>query len=153
MVSRYNLSAKDIERFHTLVSRVGEHWMFTGTVDKDGYGRFRFGSRADGTRRLALAHRVAFFIAYGWLSPVVRHKCDIPGCMRPAHLLGGTQLDNIADMDERRRRRSKLVAQDVLDIRRQLAAGRSQRSIAAMYGVTQTAVSRIHCNKLWKGVR
>lgn len=35
---------------------------------------------------------------------VVRHTCDNPKCINPAHLLIGTVADNVADMDQRGRR-------------------------------------------------
>ena len=51
------------------------------------------------------AHREAFFQAYGFYPPVVRHRCDNPPCVNPAHLVAGTQLDNLQDMFDRGRAR------------------------------------------------
>ena len=51
------------------------------------------------------AHREAFFQAYGFYPTVVRHRCDNPPCVNPAHLLAGTQRDNLQDMFDRGRAR------------------------------------------------
>jgi len=44
---------------------------------------------------------------------------------------------------------SKLTAADVLDIRRRLVAGESQRSIARSFHVTQVNISMINRRKTW----
>lgn len=67
----------------------------TGTTM--GHGQIKFQGRP------VNAHRVAFMLAYGYLPPVVRHKCDNPPCCNPAHLEPGTIADNHRDMVERGR--------------------------------------------------
>ena len=68
-------------------------WIWRGGRDTAGYGRF------GGTR----AHRVAYELLVGPIPEglVVRHTCDVPMCVRPSHLLLGTQADNVRDAVER----------------------------------------------------
>ncbi len=60
-----------------------------------------------GTYRRIQAHRFSWIVTYGDIPPKlhVRHKCDIHGCIRPSHLVLGTQADNMRDMIERGRQR------------------------------------------------
>lgn len=69
-------------------------WEWQGAADPLGYGRIGIG---DG--RIALAHRVSFEFANGYLAPelCVLHKCDNPRCVRPSHLFTGSRADNNAD--------------------------------------------------------
>lgn len=62
-------------------------WLWTGHTVGKGYGRFRL----DG--RMQLAHRVAYELDIGPIPDgmVVRHLCDVPACVNPAHLELGTQ--------------------------------------------------------------
>ena len=95
-----------VARFQSLVKRAeGDAcWTWIGNRSKrrDGslsYGRFCVGKKCQ------LAHRVAWLIANGSLpaDQVVRHRCDNVACVRPDHLLLGTQADNLQDMRERGR--------------------------------------------------
>lgn len=57
----------------------------------DGYGFARHNGKHIGL------HRYVFLQAYGYLPPVVRHKCNNPRCVNPLHLLPGTVRDNTMD--------------------------------------------------------
>lgn len=64
-----------------------------------GYGYVR-----SGRRRRYRAHRIALaFHLRRDPGPVVRHSCDFGACCNWAHLLTGTQADNVADAVERGR--------------------------------------------------
>lgn len=87
--------------------REGLHacWPWTGKVTSHGYGRTRV--KENGRWRTAGAHQVANYLATGrWERAaegrLVRHLCHNRRCCNPAHLRGGTPLDNANDLDERR---------------------------------------------------
>lgn len=64
--------------------------VWTGRVDKNGYGRTGW----DGKE--ALAHRVAFFLRMGrWPDGLLRHLCNNPPCV--LHAVEGTQSENMYD--------------------------------------------------------
>lgn len=74
-------------------------WEWKRGRSTDGYGRVRAGGETQ------QANRVSFLVHNGFLpdDKVVRHKCDNPPCVNPAHLLLGTNLDNVRDREERGR--------------------------------------------------
>lgn len=57
----------------------------------------------DGKRFTTTKHRKVHFEATGEWPAVVRHVCDNPRCVNPAHLVGGTYKDNMKDMHDRGR--------------------------------------------------
>lgn len=71
------------------------------------YGWFKL----PGTRRNVYAHRFAYCLSRGISirslrrSDIVRHRCDVTLCVRPQHLVLGTQAQNVADYIRRGRRR------------------------------------------------
>lgn len=85
--------------------------------DARGYGK----TRVDGTP--VLAHRAAYCAHNGVTvesinGKVVRHECDNPRCVNPAHLVLGTQRENMRDMAIRDRVGStKLTAGQIAEIR------------------------------------
>ena len=85
-------------RFWPKVDKSSDCWICVGQIHKPtGYGIFWNG---DTYQR---AHRYRFVADNGYEPEVVMHSCDTPACVRPEHLTGGTQLDNIRDRDEKRR--------------------------------------------------
>jgi hypothetical protein len=122
---------------------------------KTHYGQFWF----RGSMRRAT--RVAWEIVNGrWPGEMhVLHKCDNPRCVRPSHLFLGTAADNMQDMKNKGRgdtgargekhHQTPLKKSDVVAIR---ADSRLQKTIAAAYGISQTAVSNIKLRKSWRHV-
>ena len=83
--------------FWSRVSRTESCWLWTGPVDRKGYGLH--GGRG-------LAHRISWEMANGRAVPeglFVLHHCDNPPCVNPAHLYDGTHQDNVNDMVARGR--------------------------------------------------
>lgn len=115
---------------------------------RGGYGKFQF------TGKAMQAHRVSYRLFRGEIPEglCVMHKCDNRLCVNPEHLVLGTLVDNIADMDLKGRRgtKSKLSEAQVKEIRDLLNSGLSQATVAAMFGVYQTTISRIKLGKTTK---
>lgn len=59
--------------------------------DKDGYMTLRWEGRG------CKAHRLSFFLHYGYWPKVCRHTCDNPACYNWYHLEDGTAADNNRD--------------------------------------------------------
>lgn len=108
-----------------------------------------------GVGRRVYAHRHAYQVAYGEIprGRVVRHACDDPACINPAHLSIGSQHDNIHDCIARNRRnawgRQRLTAADVMAIRRRFAAGESQAALRAAYGVSKGCIHAVVYHLTW----
>lgn len=66
-------------------------WLWTGSIDRDGYGRARY----KGVPRRA--HRILYETERGPIPAglVLDHKCRNPGCVNPDHLEPVTQAENI----------------------------------------------------------
>jgi len=91
-----------VERFERHVDRGDGSgcWIWQG-AKKNGYGQIGSGGRSGRTR---FAHQVALELA-GVARPegsqCVRHICDTPSCVNPAHLVWGTIKENIQDAKDR----------------------------------------------------
>lgn len=155
MTASYPHTPEDIEKFNAKVdrSRPDECWRWIGaTFDERGYGVFTL------KRKAVRAHRFAYYVAHGDPMPpgmVVMHTCDNPSCVRPDHLVLGTQLDNVQDRQAKGRQatwrthpRAKLTAEQVSAIRMD---ERGQRTIAADYMVSRTLVQVIKQGKVRNG--
>lgn len=81
--------------------------VFQGAERVKGYGCVEMRGRTSRTHRRALAHRAAYAMIWG-ICPgdkMVLHTCDNMRCVNPAHLVLGTQQENIADMIKKGRSR------------------------------------------------
>lgn len=68
-------------------------WLWTGSMDKDGYGIFTI------KQKKLPAHRASYILHVGEIPHglYTLHTCHNPSCVNPHHLKVGTQKDNIQD--------------------------------------------------------
>ena len=115
--------------------------MWTGTCDKDGYGRIVIRRRRYRAPRVALATALDRPIE---VVEFVLHACDKPGCIQTDHLYLGNKKQNSKDMADRARcvfqkRYRKLTPDQVRAMR---ATDESSPVIARRLGVSSHTVQR-----------
>lgn len=149
------------KRYGTVEERFWRHvnpepssgcWLWDGPVDDFGYGRFRVGAKKPRVHVLC----------YEWHKGrvpdglIVRHRCDMPGCVNPDHLICGTLLDNIRDRVERKRsavgRMSPSAKLDEEKIREIRASEVGPRALGRRYGVSHSIIRRIQAREDWAHV-
>lgn len=147
------------DRFWEKVEKTGTCWLWRGATTGGQYGLIGSGGR--GVRKLLLAHRVSWELHFGPIPKglVVRHKCDVKGCVNPEHLLVGTHRENAQDAIRsgaffcgERHYNAKLNEHSVREIRRRGDAGEQFKSIADDFGVRPETVKRITDRMSWKHV-
>jgi len=72
---------------------------------------------------------------------LIRHKCDNPSCVNPNHLLLGTQMENLKDMSERGRGRSRVLSPEQIEKIR--LSDKKPKELSAIFGVGGRHISRI----------
>lgn len=123
-----------------------------GHLTVDGYGMIWDGKRAERT------HRVSYKLHCGKIpkGKIVRHRCDVPSCVNPAHLEVGTQMQNIADREARKRTavgamcsKTKLTPEQVREIR---ASGENKLILMARFGVSEATIRHTRSRRYWKHI-
>jgi hypothetical protein len=150
------------ERFWRYVRQSPGCWDWIGNKTPKGYGKLGAGGK-DG--KGLLAHRLSFELHKGEIpmGAVVMHMCDNPSCVNPAHLVAGTQSENIKQAFEKGRKvcrpplhegeshwAATVTEADVRAIRAEV--GRPIRHIAKERGLSESTVARILKRITWKHV-
>lgn len=88
-----------MDRFWRKVNKTETCWLWTGYIEKRGYGRFGYNYKT------IEAHRMSWIIANGEIPEgmIICHECDNPSCVNPDHLFLGTHKDNTWDMVDKGR--------------------------------------------------
>jgi len=130
--------------FESRIDKTGDCWLWTGTKNGYGYGIFLLPGETP-----VRAHRYAYEFFVGPIPDgmIIRHTCDNPPCVNPAHLQVGTKAENNADTAERRRHNyatehwnGRLTRDDIQRIR---DSDEPQNVLAKEFGVSQSHISRI----------
>ena len=118
-------------------------WDWQRTINWNGYGWFRLKGKC------IIAHRFSYKLFAGDIPDKLQvlHHCDNRKCIRPDHLFLGTEHDNGKDAAIKDRRRKKLTADQVREIRELLLSGMRQKQIAENFNVRRQTISQIHVGK------
>lgn len=138
-------------------------WLWKGRRNHNGYGALTHNNTK------WLAHRLAWVLANGVTlekGVVVRHKCDNPQCVNPAHLCLGNQLNNVHDMVSRKRQNffgrrnhrqigernpaAKLTAEQVIEIRHRRQQGETLLALATEFGISKSYVGNLAAGRKWQ---
>lgn len=143
-------------------------WVWMGGL----FGGMRYGAFSL-NRVPRLAHRVSYALHHGGIPDsdgrinVVMHACDNARCVRPDHLVLGTQQENIKDAWRKGRAtveaasavsragesngRAALTRAKVEALRAAWSTGgHTKKGLARAYGISDTQVSRILNREVWK---
>ena len=71
-------------------------WLWTGGTNRGGYGVIKAGGKA------TYVHRVSYMAEHGITDLQINHQCDNKLCANPRHLKAGTQLENMAEITQRK---------------------------------------------------
>lgn len=142
------------QRFHDSYVAIPETgcWIWTKTWTYLNQKRVSYGSLHVGehinTYRQMPAHRYSYFLHTGKMPTKdqhVMHKCDVGVCVNPEHLMLGTHAENMADMANKNRVVApvKLSGEQAQEARKLRESGMTVRSIATIYGMSESHMSRI----------
>lgn len=155
------VSAKAEARFWAKVDKTpghgpdGDCWLWKGSVEENGYGRFWLHDRPQ------FAHRVSFLIANKrYPQPQGLHQCDVRACVNPSHVRDGSHMDNMRDASNKGRmshgdRHYGVVLSElqVVEIKKLLRDGKlSMAAISRLCGVPLSTISSIKYGRSWKHV-
>jgi hypothetical protein len=156
-----NNKLSPMQRLLTKAKPEGECLVWQGDKDSNGYGRVRHAAQKNYP-----AHKRMYELHHGAIPAglVVRHRCDNPSCINIAHLLLGTQKDNVADKYERGRAnhvtgeahgRAKLTQAQVDEARRRYVPGKKGHGIGALArecGVAKSTMAAALTGEHWKSM-
>lgn len=126
-----------------------------GYRNDKGYGRIHY------KKKRKYVHRLAMELELGrdlYPDEVVLHRCDNPRCCNPAHLVVGSILENVQDMDSKGRRATnrstrRLTSQEVLQVRLYLKMGIGCQTIAGKLTCGETTIRYIKQGRTWRHVQ
>jgi len=156
-VSGHNVLSPIEQRFWGKVRKSEGCWEWQASRAKrvngwGDYGRIRLNGAT------LLAHRVSWELANGPIPDgmLIRHTCDNPPCVNPAHLVLGTAHDNNLDMLERgratngeRNSQTRLSVEQVIEMRRLWEQGASGNVLAQKFSVTRGYAYAVIKRRAW----
>jgi hypothetical protein len=154
-VNPTHLVCGDAARFWAKVQKLsqanGSCWIWTASLDKDMYGKFRL---SKGGKKIDIrAHQYSWELATGL--PVangilVCHTCDHPYCVNPDHLFLGSHADNHADRNQKGRQAkgekqhlAKLTEEKVKQIRELRKLGSTIPQLSRLFVVSTSNIGSI----------
>ena len=77
---------------------IGDHWLFNGSLDSDGYGNMWDGEKINRTHRLSAYIHLDLDVKDSSQQALHKNTCSYRNCWNPNCLYIGTREDNMRDM-------------------------------------------------------
>jgi hypothetical protein len=134
------------ERFLHYTNKSDGCWLWSGTVNSNGYGVLAVGGGSK-----MLAHRWAY---EHFVAPLegkhACHRCDNPLCVNPEHLFAGTDADNHIDKAMKLRAGKALTPEQVFEIKSLVAQSVPLNRIAESFCCSRKSIQRIKNGYAWR---
>lgn len=149
----------EFDRWSSKVEVTPGCWLWKGSKYRNGYGHFR--RKIKDKWVMFKAHRYSYERYKGPIPEghLVRHTCNIPNCVNPAHLLTGTHKDNVMDAiisgtkswgrNANHRHLDLQFARQVRITWNSVKPYATQKEVAALHGISKQQCSRILRNEIW----
>lgn len=130
-----------------------ECWEWQGSKNHQGYGTISLENKHHG------AHRMSYIIFNGLIpyNEIIRHTCDNPSCVNPAHLLLGSKQDNSLDSVKAATQRSVILNEEAVKVIKWLLKYRPKYGLSAklarLHNVTQQNIYAIKQGRSWGWVK
>ena len=157
--------ARDIARFWRNTAVQTDCIVWTGQLNKNGYGKFTT-TIYPKIQSHHIAHRWVYQQVLGAVSidAVIMHSCDNPACVKLQHLNKGDRTLNHQDMTAKGRGSgqfsegsshpgAKLTEDQVREIKALREQGKTHSSIASVFLLTRECVRDICNGKRWRHVK
>lgn len=140
---------RPIDVFLSRVNKTESCWLWTSWKNTSGYGMMHYKGKD------TVASRLSWIFHHGEIPDgmFVLHKCDVPACVNPEHLFLGNHQENMEDMCKKGRRaygNRKLTDSNVIEIKKLLAQGDQNLTIAKQFNIDPSTVSNIRHGKHWR---
>ena len=141
---RYKHAKSAMDYLEQRLDKSGDCWLWTGAVDKNGYGQCHAAKHAQ-ELKVTRSHQLAYVV---WVGPIpeekiVCHHCDIPACCNPEHLYAGTWRSNVQDCLKRGRYRNgakrKVDYNEVVNYHGKLPC----KDVATIFNVSYSLICQI----------
>ena len=155
---RFKYIGTPTDRFKKNILKTSTCWLYTGYIDKAGYGIVWDG------KKLQYAHRFSWELENGPIPNGMKilHRCDVRKCVFNEHLFIGTQLENIADCVSKGRNtmgekhpKAILTEEDVKQLRSLHIPWNRKASIPVLskrFGISPNTAYQIIYRKIWKHI-
>lgn len=134
---------------------LGACWVWTGACAK-GFGGHTKGHGCLNREKWGegLAHRWIYKFTHPTediSANTINHRCDVPFCVNPAHLIAGSQSGNMSQMTEQTKAHNQRIRDKAhaLEIRKRILDGVRTKDLVIELGCSKVCIADLKMGRTW----